>query len=75
MAPPQQPNPKVFVSYSHDSVEHAQRVLALANQLRTDGVEGWIDQYVQDPEEGWISWMALRYRSAIFRQSEGAVRG
>jgi hypothetical protein len=50
-------NPKVFISYSHDSVDHAKRVLALAEQLRTDGVEALIDQYVQDPDEGWIRWM------------------
>jgi hypothetical protein len=30
---------------------------ALGNQLRANGVEAWIDRYVQDPEEGWISWM------------------
>jgi hypothetical protein len=30
---------RVFISYSHDSPEHQQRVLALANQLRKDGVE------------------------------------
>ena len=35
---------RVFISYSHDSLEHQQRVLALANQLREDGVEAWIDQ-------------------------------
>jgi hypothetical protein len=40
---------RVFISYSHDFPEHRQRVLALANQLRNEGVEAWIDQYVQDP--------------------------
>ena len=29
---------KVFTSYSHDSQPHSQRVLALANQLRSHGV-------------------------------------
>ncbi|HEX9732715.1 MAG TPA: SEFIR domain-containing protein [Thermoanaerobaculia bacterium] len=39
-----QPKPlRVFVSYSHDSAEHAERVLALADRLRRDGldVEQW----------------------------------
>ena len=29
--------PKVFISYSHDSLEHARRVLGLAERLRNDG--------------------------------------
>ena len=29
--------PRVFLSYSHDSDEHAARVLDLANALRRDG--------------------------------------
>jgi SEFIR domain len=41
--------PKVFISHSHDSPEHTSRVRALADRLRADGVESWIDQYVQDP--------------------------
>jgi len=55
---------RVFISYSHDSPEHRQRVLALANQLRRDGVEAWIDQYIQDPDEGWIRWMRSQVRQA-----------
>lgn len=39
-------HPKVFISYSHDSPEHEKRVLALAERLRSDGVETQIDQYV-----------------------------
>jgi SEFIR domain len=49
--------PRVFLSYSHDSVLHGRRIRALADQLRADGNEAWIDQYVQDPNEGWIRWM------------------
>jgi SEFIR domain len=55
---------RVFVSYSHDSPEHEDRVLALANQLRNDGIEAWIDQYVPDPNEGWIRWMRSQVRQA-----------
>src|SRR5271165_5964650 len=31
--------PKVFISYSHDSPEHARRVLGLAERLRKDGAD------------------------------------
>jgi len=55
---------RVFISYSHDSLDHQKRVLALANQLRKDGVEAWIDQYTQDPNEGWIRWMRSQVRQA-----------
>jgi hypothetical protein len=55
---------RVFISYSHDSLEHQKRVLALANQLRKDGVEAWIDQYTQDPNEGWIRWMRNQVKQA-----------
>ena len=55
---------RVFISSSHDSPEHRQRVLALTNQLRKDGVEAWIDQYIQDPNEGWIRWMRSQVKQA-----------
>ena len=56
--------PKVFISYSHDSAEHTRRVRALADRLRADGIEAWIDQYVQDPDEGWIRWMRGQVKQA-----------
>jgi hypothetical protein len=55
---------RVFVSYSHDSREHERRVRALADQLRIDGIEAWIDQYVQDPDAGWIKWMRTEVKEA-----------
>jgi hypothetical protein len=50
-------NPKVFISYSHDSPEHAQCVLDLSNRLREWGVDCIIDQYEPFPPEGWPHWM------------------
>ena len=38
--------PRVFLSYSHDSDEHAARVLALADALCDRGIEVILDQYV-----------------------------
>ena len=58
--------PKVFISYSHDSQEHEDRVLALANRLRADGVDALIDQYNPTPPEGWPMWMEDQIRNANF---------
>lgn len=48
--------PSAFVSYSHDSPAHCDRVLALANQLRADGIDVRLDRYVAHPPEGWPRW-------------------
>lgn len=49
---------KVFISYSHDSDEHRERVLELSERLRMDGVETLLDQYVNGaPPQGWPHWM------------------
>jgi SEFIR domain-containing protein len=58
--------PKVLISYSHDSPEHEQRVLELADRLRGDGVDCMIDQYILVPEEGWPRWMDKQIRNAEF---------
>jgi hypothetical protein len=57
----------VFISYSHDSPEHARRVLGLAERLRKDGIDAQIDQYVGGrPPEGWPRWMLDRVHWADF---------
>jgi SEFIR domain len=59
--------PKVLISYSHDSPEHRQRALGLAERLRKDGVDAEIDQYVAGtPPEGWPRWMLDRLDWAEF---------
>jgi tetratricopeptide (TPR) repeat protein len=58
--------PKVFISYSHDSTEHKDRVLALSNRLRQDGVDATIDQYEASPPEGWPKWMEQQVRESHF---------
>jgi hypothetical protein len=58
--------PRVFISYSHDSRAHADRVLALADRLVADGVDASIDQYVQSPPEGWPAWSEAEIRKANF---------
>lgn len=58
--------PRVFISYSHDDEAHRGRVLALANQLRADGIDAWLDRYEQAPREGWPRWMERQLREADF---------
>jgi tetratricopeptide (TPR) repeat protein len=56
--------PTVFVSYSHDSREHADRVLALADRLVQEGIDVILDQYETSPPEGWPRWMDRHICSA-----------
>ena len=66
MTSPMQTVPKVFISYSHDSPEHADRVLALADRLREDGIDAVLDQYNPNPQEGWPLWMETNLDAADF---------
>src|SRR5208337_910758 len=59
--------PRVFLSYSHDSDDHAGRVLDLADNLRAKGIDVTLDQYVHPgPEEGWPRWMDRNIDEAKF---------
>jgi hypothetical protein len=49
---------KVFVSYTHDSRDHSQRVLELANALRDAGFDCDLDQY--HVNQSWPAWMERR---------------
>ncbi len=63
---PSEPNPpKVFISYSHDSQEHFDRVLLLSDTLREWGIDCHIDQYELAPAD-WLRWMERRIREADF---------
>jgi hypothetical protein len=58
--------PRVFISYSHDSDEHRQRVLALAQGLRHNGVNAVIDRFTPHPKEGWPRWMQHQIEDSDF---------
>lgn len=58
--------PRVFLSYSHDSPEHTERVLAFADRLRAEGVDAHLDQYEEAPPEGWPLWMERQVEAADF---------
>jgi hypothetical protein len=66
MNPPERV-PRVFISYSHDSPEHADRVLALADRLRAEGIDCHLDQYETSPPEGLAPADAESGRGRRFR--------
>ena len=57
---------RVFISFSHDTPEHEERVLDLANHLRRHGVDAWIDLFEPHPAEGWQRWMQRQIERADF---------
>lgn len=61
------PTTRVFISYSHDSDTHREFVRNLANDLRRNGLDCQIDQYVNGfPPEGWQRWMENQIEQANF---------
>ena len=56
---------RVFISYSHDSQEHMDRVWNLSERLRGDGVDCRIDQH-GEPEEGWPRWSRNQVQECEF---------
>jgi tetratricopeptide (TPR) repeat protein len=58
----------VFISYSHDTPDHSQRVLELANALWDQGVDVELDQFQVRPPHGWPHWCEeqLRPENSVF---------
>jgi tetratricopeptide (TPR) repeat protein len=56
---------KVFISYSHDSAEHEERVLQFADALRLHGVDAEIDRHHQRPPQGWPAWCEEQLRPEV----------
>lgn len=75
---------KVFISYSHDSDHHKDKVLELSDSLVSDGIFCILDQYEMAPSEGWVNWMANNIEKSEFiivvctenytSRSKGSVR-
>lgn len=59
-------HPRVFISYSHDSPEHADKILEFAKHLREDGIDAILDQYEPWPVKGWAQWMLQQVSEADF---------
>ncbi len=61
----------IFISYSHDSPAHQDRILALSKRPRAQGIDCRIDQYEQSPSEGWPTWCDKSIEhSTFFRQQD-----
>lgn len=56
----------VFISYSHDSRQHMNKVLSLAKRLRGEGVPCELDQFQESPPEGWPRWTLDQIEQASF---------
>lgn len=56
----------VFISYSHDSIDHMRDVMSLCSRLRHQGVDCMIDQFVTSPDEGWPLWMERQIQRSEF---------
>lgn len=61
-------SPTVLISYAHDNEEHKQQALNLADRLNNEGIDCWIDRYVEgsDPEHGWAAWMEEKVRTSKY---------
>ena len=58
--------PQIFISYSHDSLDHKAWVLKLATDLRSNGVDASLDQWDLVPGQDVAVFMQkgiLRYLS------------
>ncbi len=58
--------PKVFVSYSWDSPEHRQWVAALAERLRSEGVDAILDRWALAPGDQLPKFMETSIRESDF---------
>lgn len=59
-------NPKVFISYSHESADFEEKVLEFSNRLRSEGIDASIDLYEEAPSEGWPRWMENQIRKSDY---------
>jgi hypothetical protein len=58
---------RVFISYSHDSLPHMERVVAFSNNLRAHGIESVVDRYFEDTlDMRWTDWMQQEIEAAKF---------
>jgi hypothetical protein len=53
---------KVFISYSHDSPEHSERVLQFSYALRGHGIDAELDRFHVRPPKGWPHWCEEQLR-------------
>ena len=59
-------NLKVFISYSQDSIDFADKIFNFSNRLRGEGIDAILDQYEESPPEGWPRWMENSINAAKY---------
>lgn len=58
--------PRVFVSYAHESAEHKDQVLAFATFLREAGIAAVLDMWSADGRRDWYAWAIREMTDADF---------
>jgi hypothetical protein len=67
LADPGEPSPRVYISYSRDSDEHAMQVLEFSSFLRTEaGVDAHLDRWYDGGRRDWAAWAADQVGQADF---------
>jgi hypothetical protein len=56
--------PKIFISYSHDSIEHKKWILDLAIRMRNNGIDAIIDQWELKPGDDLPHFMETNIANA-----------
>ncbi|MFO0874945.1 MAG: SEFIR domain-containing protein [Phycisphaerales bacterium] len=59
-------SPRVFISYSHDSEKHKERVREFSDWLRSRGVDAILDRYREHEAKEWNLWAEQEVDSAKF---------
>jgi hypothetical protein len=57
---------RVLISYSNDSPSQQDKIRQLADQLRHDGIDAIVDQYVISPGGSWSEWYEAEISRADF---------
>ena len=55
---------RVFISYAHESAEHAEAVRDLWVLLRSCGIDARLDRVAAQRRQDWALWMADQIRAA-----------
>lgn len=59
-------NSRVFISYAYNTKEFSNRVLTFANMLKDKYIDVMLDQYIEDPVEGWPTWIETNIRNSNY---------
>lgn len=60
-------SPRVFISYSHDSADHKNTVIAFGTLLRTQlGIDAHLDEWYANDRRDWSEWAIEQLESADY---------